>query len=323
MTPHKLVITGAGHVGSAVLTDAMKMGLFGEIAVIDTAPGVAYGEALDQYQAIGALTLTNVNVHEGTTADYTDADVVIVAAGPSMLPDPNDPTGKPDRAILAKVNSETIRQVMGDITAHTQTAAVIIITNPVDTLVWIAQNEFEYPEHLVWGTGTCLDSARLRRRVADHVGIAPASVAGFMGGEHGMAAFPILSHLTAGAVATADLPTTYGVDPLDPAEVGQAVVDAAYAVFNGKGWTNAGVAQAALSMARSYLLDEKTVFPGSTTLRAEWGHDGDVAMSFPLAIGAAGVEKRLPLTLNAWEEEAKERAAIAIQSAMTDADCNY
>lgn len=320
---HKLVVCGVGHVGSYVLADAMKMNLFGEIATVDIAENVAHGEALDQHHATGALTLTNVNVHAGTAEDYADADVIVIAAGPSMIPDPEDPTAKPDRAILAKVNSGHIRQIMGDISARTQSAVIIIITNPVDTLVWIAQNEFNYPSQLIWGTGTSLDSARLRRIIADRVNVAPASVAGFMMGEHGMTAFPVLSHVTVGGVSAAHVPDVFGVAPLDPAELAQQVVDAAYEVFNGKGWTNAGVAQAALAMARAVLLDEHMVFPASTTLRGEYGHDGDVALSQPCVIGAGGLEKKVHYELNDWETEAFERTAAAIQAAMKDAGCVF
>lgn len=320
---HKLVVCGVGHVGSYVLADAMKMNLFGEIATIDILENVAHGEALDQHHATGALTLANVNVHAGTADDYADADVIIIAAGPSMIPDPDDPTAKPDRAILSKVNSGHIRQIMGDISLRTKSAAIIIITNPVDTLVWIAQNEFDYPEELIWGTGTSLDSARLRRNIADRVHVAPSAVSGFMMGEHGMTAFPVLSHVTVGGVRADRIPEVYGVAPLDPDEMAQQVVDAAYEVFNGKGWTNAGVAQAALAMARSVLLDERMVFPASTTLRGEYGHSGDVALSQPCIIGKHGIEAKIPYALNDWEKAALERAASAIQAAMRDAGCSF
>ena len=324
MKPLKLVVCGVGHVGSYVLADAMKMNLFGEIAVIDILENVAYGEALDQHHATGALTFGATHVHPGSAEDYSDADVVIIAAGPSMIPDPENPGAKPDRAILSKVNSGHIRQIMGDISSHTQSAAVIIITNPVDTLVWIAQNEFNYPEQLIWGTGTSLDSARLRRVVADRVGVAPAAVHGFMFGEHGSGAFPVLSHLTVAGIPAAKVPEAYpGAPALDAAELQTTVVDAAYEVFNGKGWTNAGVAQAALAMARSFVLDERGVFPSSGTLRGEYGFDGDAALSRPCIIGRNGIEAVVPYDLNDWEMEELRKAVAAIQRAMRDAGCKF
>ncbi|MDR6938696.1 lactate/malate family dehydrogenase [Arcanobacterium hippocoleae] len=321
--PHKLVVTGVGHVGSYVLADAMKMNLFGEIATIDILNDVSLGEALDQHHATGALTISNVDVYPGTAADYADADVIIIAAGPSMLKDPENPHAKPDRAILAVENAKHIRQIMRDISAHTQEAVVILITNPLDTMVWIAQNEFNYPENLIWGTGTSLDSARVRRIVADRAGVAPSAVYGFMMGEHGMAAFPVLSHLTVGGIPADNLSDVYQMEPLDPEKLAQEVVDSAYNVLNGKGWTNAGVAQTALAMARAVLLDEKAVFPASTTLRGEFGHDGDVALSQPCVIGAAGLETKLVYELNTWEKEALERSVSAIQAAMRDAGCEF
>ncbi|MEJ6013546.1 L-lactate dehydrogenase [Corynebacterium sp. H127] len=315
VSTHKLVIVGVGHVGSYVLADAMKLNLFGEIVTIDCDQTVAHGEALDQHQATGLHTIASASVRSGGYEDCADADVIVCAAGPSMLVDPEHPDAKPDRAALAPHNAQVIREVMAGITAHTREAVIILITNPLDTMVYIAENEFGYPAGKIFGTGTMLDSARLRRIVADRVGVSPTSVTGYMMGEHGMSAFPVLSHLSVAGIPTAELPAQFGVT-LDPAELAQAVVDAAYDVFRSKGWTNAGVAQSAVAMARAVLLDEKAIYPACTTLRGEYGHSGDVALSLPTVIGAGGAERRIPVSLNAWEALALERSVAAIQQAM-------
>ncbi|WP_321341617.1 hypothetical protein [Breoghania sp.] len=321
MHKNKLVVVGVGHVGSYVLADAMKLGLFAEIGVIDILESVAYGEALDQAQATALTYMNNVTVTSGGYEQCADADVIIVAAGPSVIPDPDDPTGEPDRTLLTKTNCSVIRQVMAGITKYTKDAIVILITNPLDTMVYIAENEFGYPKGRVFGTGTMLDSARLRKLIAETYNVDPKSVTGYMMGEHGSTAFPALSHVNVAGIPFAELDDyfTPSQNIQDPEIVKAKIISAAYEVFNGKGWTNAGVAQSAVTMAKAVLLDERSVYPACTTLRGQYGHDGDVALSMPCVIGREGVLKQLPVTLNAWEKEKMEASIAFIQNAMRDA----
>lgn len=321
MHKNKLVVVGVGHVGSYVLADAMKTGLFAEIGVIDALENVAYGEALDQSQATALTYMNNVDVTSGGYEQCADADVIIVAAGPSILPNPDDPKGEPDRTLLTKTNCGVIRQVMAGITKYTKEAIIILITNPLDTMVYIAENEFGYPAGRVFGTGTMLDSARLRKIIADNYHIDPKSVTGYMMGEHGSTAFPVLSHVNVFGVPFEQLDQYFvaAEKMKDPDAIKVAVITAAYKVLNGKGWTNAGVAQSAVTMAKAVLLDERSVYPASTTLRGQYGHDGDVAFSMPCVIGREGIIKQIPVKLNAWETKKLEESVAFIQSAMNDA----
>lgn len=321
MHKNKLVVVGVGHVGSYVLADAMKTGLFAEIGLIDILENVAYGEALDQAQATALTYMNNINVKSGGYEQCVDADVIIVAAGPSVIPDPDNPESGPDRTLLTKTNCEVIREVMKGITRYTQKAIVILITNPLDTMVYIAENEFDYPVGRVFGTGTMLDSARLRKLVADTYRIDPKSVTGYMLGEHGSTAFPVLSHVNVSGIPFAELNKYFEAtgDIRDPEVVKTSIVGAAYKVLNGKGWTNAGVSQAAVTMAKAVLLDEKSVYPASATLRGQYGHDGDVALSMPCIIGREGILKQLPIKLNEWETEKLEESIAFIQETMRDA----
>nr|WP_321457918.1 hypothetical protein [uncultured Cohaesibacter sp.] len=321
MHKNKLVVVGVGHVGSYVLADAMKTGLFAEIGVIDILENVAYGEALDQAQATALTYMNNVDVTSGGYEQCADADVIVVAAGPSVIPDPDNPKAEPDRTLLTKTNCEVIREVMAGITKYTKDAIVILITNPLDTMVYIAENEFGYPKGRVFGTGTMLDSARLRKLIADTYKVDPKSVYGYMMGEHGSTAFPVLSHVTVGGIPfeCVDQYLKPAKDISDPDAVKNSIVSAAYEVLNGKGWTNAGVAQSAVTMAKAVLLDERSIYPASTTLRGQYGHDGDVALSMPCVIGREGIIKQLPVDLNEWESKKLAESIAFIQSAMVDA----
>lgn len=314
----RLVVIGLGHVGSQVLTEAVRAGIFAEIVTIDKKDGTAYGEALDHHQASALPGNPGVKLRSGDYEDCKDADVIICAAGPSITPDGSG--SQPDRSTLTEVNAKEIRQVMTDLTAVTRDPALIFITNPLDTMVFLAENEFDYPR--AFGTGTMLDSSRLRRIVADRLGISPETVSGYMMGEHGTTAFPVLSRLTACGIRADEFKEHFGVE-LDPEEVRQSVVSAAYDVFNAKGWTNAAVARSAVLLARAVLFDEKSVWPVSSTLRGEYGYDGNVAFSIPSVIGANGVEKRFAVSLNEWEQKALEATAADIQHTIADAKVTY
>lgn len=321
MKSHKLVIVGVGHVGSYVLADAMKLGLFGEIGVIDINERLAYSEALDQMQARSITYMNNNQVSSGGYEQCADADIIIIAAGGSVIPDPNIPDDEPDRTLLTDVNSEVIRDIMGQIVEHTRDAIVICITNPADTITYIAENEFNYPQGKIFGTGTMLDSQRLRSLIAEVYDIDPKSVTGYMMGEHGVTTFPVLSHVNVAGIPFEELNNYFvpKVDISSPELVKNKIVTAAYQVMNGKGWTNAGVAQAAVTLARAIALNERSVYPVSTTLRGEYGYDGDVAFSMPCIIGKNGVEARLEVKLNDWELDMLHHSVEYIQAALQEA----
>ncbi|MBN9644819.1 L-lactate dehydrogenase [Corynebacterium mendelii] len=315
---NKLVVIGVGHVGSYVLADGAASGLFGEIITIDTDSGVAHGEALDQFQATGVPTRTNTTIRAGGYADCADADIVIIAAGPSMVPDPDNPTGQPDRAALSATNAAVIREVMGNLSAVTRDPVVIVITNPCDTMSYIAATEFGFAPGRVFGTGTMLDSARMRRLIASRHDIDPKSVAGFMIGEHGLSAVPALSCVRVAGFRNDQLGEAFGGRPYEVRELADDVVDAAYQVFNAKGWTNAGVAQSAIAMARAVLLDENSVHPAAMPLDGEYGID-DVALSLPCVIGRTGATRRVAPPLDDTEHAMLMASADAIRQAMKDA----
>lgn len=312
--PH-LVIVGVGHVGSDVLTFATTLSLFARISLIDIDDDVSRGQALDHHQATGVMPMLSTVVE---AADYTacaDADVIIVAAGPSIMPEDADRAGTDSRNGLAGVNAPVIRQVMAGISSHTRSAAVIFITNPLDVNVHIASTEFDYPRPLVFGTGTSLDSARLRRIIADRAGVSPDSVQAFMLGEHGATAFPYLSHATIGGLTLAEAATVHGIATFDPEEVGQAVVKSAFDVLYAKKWTSSGIARAAVSLARSVVLDQKAIAPVCTVADGVYGFNGEVSLSLPAIVGAGGVERHLEVPLNDWEAAHLQLSAQSVSRA--------
>ncbi len=259
--------------------------------------------------------MPNTSVKAGDYSECADADVIICAAGPSVLPSEKDEM--PDRAGLARTNAAVVREVMAGITKYTKEAVIIFITNPLDTIVYIAENEFGYPKGRIFGTGTMLDSARLRQIVAENYSIDPKSVTGYMMGEHGFTAFPVFSRLNVQGFREKELDSVFkGKEPLDREAFRQKVVKTAFDVLNGKGWTNAGVAEAAVTLAKAVMLDEKSIYPVSATLHGQYGYNGDVALSIPSVIGRNGVEQQLEIELDEQETSWLHESAKSIQNTM-------
>lgn len=309
----KLGIIGAGHVGEHVIANAVKSELFGEIVVLDNREEIAFGEALDQAHATGQFSRVNVNVHEGTYDDMADADIIIVTASHHYAPDPVPE----DRQVLLGNNAAIVREIMGNISSRTKEPVIIFITNPADTVVHIASTEFDYPINKIMGTGCMLDSSRLRYTVGRHYDVDPKSVSGYMMAEHGYTAFPALSRLTVSGIAFDELSDYFpDVEPLEPQDVKDNIVEAAYHVFRAKvGVTNAGVAQAGIDLARAVLLNERTVLPISTYMGEGTPYaDNPVSYSTPTKVGRNGWEKQYFVTLNDWEQQKLDESLASIRA---------
>lgn len=316
MKTQKLAIIGVGEVGEHVLAYASSSHLFGEIAVIDTRENLAYGKSLDQLHATGLLSRQNVNIYSTSNyQDVSDADIMIISAT-HVYPKDHTPA---DRQELMVNNASIIRNIMSNISAMTQDAILIFITNPADTVCYMAAKEFNYPMERVMSTGCMLDSARLRHILGKHYGVDPKSVQGYMLGEHGYTAVPILSHVTIGGIPYNQLDQHFPeIQKLSADEVKDLVVNAAYEVFNNNtGITNAAVAQSSIELARAILLDEHSIYPISTPLlNGEYGTTEEVAFSVPTIVTRQGWTKRFEIPLNDWEKEKLVLSAESIRQSI-------
>ena len=311
LKPHKLAIIGLGHVGSAVLARAIACQLAAEIVCIDIKPEVAHGEAVDATHSIACALTPNVHVYSGGFEECRDADVIICAAGPSILPG-----GVMDRLTLAKENIAVIRDVMGEVTKYTRDAVFIMITNPLDVTTHVAATEFGYPAGKVFGTGTTLETMRFKSILGAHYHVDPTDVQGYMLGEHGNSAFPAWSTVSIGGVPLEKLDMFYDHETdFDREVVAGEVVNRAYDVLKSKGWTNTGIAMGACRLAKAVLYDEHAVLTVSTPLGGEYGIE-DVSLSLPSVIGKDGVLKRIPLPLPAEEEELLHKSADSVKAVL-------
>ena len=311
---NKLVVVGSGMVGSAVLNTALSLGLLSEIVVIDKNMDRARGEALDSSHTTSFAYSPNVQVRAGSYEDCADAQIVVVTAGPSIRPGDR----QKDRTSLARINTQVMAEVMESIERYTREAILILVTNPLDIVVYQAQNRFGYPGERIIGTGTLLDTARFRRILAKRYDVDTKNVHGYVLGEHGASALIGWSLVNIAGIPLSGLDAAFGAkEPLDREGTLREVVRAGYDILRLKGYTSAGIAMSVCRIIKAVILNEESVLPVSTTLHGEYGVD-NVALSIPCVITNRGVARRLVLPLAADETEKLRESAGKLASLLDE-----
>lgn len=307
----KVSIIGSGMVGSAIASSFLQMDLIAEIALIDVNKEKAAGEAMDLSHMTSFSFVPNVNLHSGTYDDCKDSQIIVVTAGPSLKPGE-----KGDRMSLASKNITVIRKVLAEVMKRTQDAILIMVTNPVDIMTYIAQNEFGYPQERVIGTGTVLDTARFRRNIGRTYYVDTENVTGYVLGEHGSSAFVTWSLAGIGGISYQNFNQLFpNTTPFSQKAIMDEVLTVGHDILHSKGFTNHGIAAAAREIAQSILLNELSILPISTTFHGEYGIR-NVAMSIPSIIGSSGIERTLEIPLSDDEIAAYKNSGDFIKNVM-------
>lgn len=312
MIKNKVCIIGAGMVGSATMIAVLNSGLVAEIVMIDKNEKKAEGEAMDAFHTTSFTYTPNVLIRKGTYADCKDAQIIVMTAGPSIKPGE-----KLDRRVLTKTNAQVTRSVMEQITAYTREAIIIFVSNPVDIVTFVAQNEFNYPKSKIIGTGTLLDTARMRRIIGEHFRVDTKNVHGYILGEHGSTAIATWSLCNIGGIPLENCSEKFHKAPLHQDEVLQEVVQAGIEILMKKGYTNYGIAETVARLIKAITLNELSILPVSTTLQGEY-HIHNVALSVPCIIGQHGIESILDIPLTSEEQKALESSAASLRQTMKE-----
>ena len=296
----KIIIIGAGHVGSHAGYALLSQGLAEEIVFIDVDRKKAEAQAMDLYDATVYLP-KGATVRAGDYRDAADAQLLIVAAGP--LPDMSK--GQLDRMDTL---GQTV-EIMKDITARIQSSGfsgiILSISNPADVVTHYLQHRLNWDPRRILSTSTTLDSARLRRALAQATGVDPKSVCAYALGEHGESQMAAWSAAAVGGKPLAQLmeerPDTYGA--LDLKAIADAGRGAGWTILGGKGSTEFGIGASIAEVVRAIFGDENRVLPVSVLLNGEYGQHG-VYASVPAVLNCHGVADILELKLTP-EEQAK------------------
>ena len=280
----RIGIIGTGWVGTSVAFSTLLAGHARELWLHDTRTAVAEGEAMDL--ADGAAFYPPCAVSAVPLAQMREADVVVLAAGRNGRPDESRLDLLRDNARIAAGIGVALKGFAG---------IVIVVTNPVDVLTRVVQAASGLPPERVLGTGTLLDTARLRERLAVRLGVATQSVHAQVVGEHGDSSVALWSGARVGGVALRDWP---GWQAQDEAALAQQVRRAAYEVIQRKGATNHSIGLVTAELIGCIVNDERRLLPVSRV------QDNGVALSLPALVGAAGASQVTAPAMDRAEREA-------------------
>jgi L-lactate dehydrogenase len=305
----KVVIVGAGAVGSTFAYALAQSGVADEIVLTDMDANLAQGQVMDL--AHGLPFYPNVQINVGSAADYADAHVIVITAGSKQRPGES-------RIALLQRNARIIESIMDEITAQGSQAVVVVVSNPVDILTYVAQRRVDWPRGRVIGSGTVLDSSRFRYLLSQHCGVNVHNVHAYILGEHGDSEFAAWSMTHVAGMKFDEYCQLCG-DCQDRQEekrkIEEAVRTSAYHIIDYKGATYFAVGQALVRIISAIVRNERSVLTVSTVLQGEYGLS-DVCLGIPAMVGEAGVERVLEMDLPEAEQTLLERSAGVLKQAL-------
>lgn len=310
INPRKVAIIGCGFVGSASAFSLMQSGLFSEMVLIDADRNRAEGEAMDISH--GLPYADPMEIYAGDYSDLSDAAIVVITAGAAQKPGET-------RLNLVQRNVAIYRSILPNLVSSGFEGILLIVSNPVDILTAVAIRETGYPENRVFGSGTVLDTARLKYRLGDHLSVDSRDVQAFIIGEHGDSELAAWSGVRVAGLPLPEFCELRGHhNDHDAAaeKIYEEVKNSAYEIISKKRATYFGVAMAVRRICSCITRDEKSVLPVSRMLHGEYGLDG-VALSLPTVVGADGIGMLVPIELNEKEEEELRASGATLKEILT------
>jgi malate dehydrogenase len=306
MARHKIALVGAGNIGGT-LAHLIGLKELGDVVLYDVFGGVAAGKALDIMQSGPVDGFDSLMTGGSDIAAIAGADVVIVTAGFPRQP------GMSRDDLLTK-NAGVIAGVAQGIRTHCPDAFVIVITNPLDVMVWVMQQKSGLPAHKVVGMAGVLDSSRFRLFLAHEFNVSVEDVTAFVLGGHGDTMVPLTRYSTVAGIPVPDLikmgwTTQEKIDAIctRTANGGGEIVK-----LLEKGSAYYAPAASAVAMAESYLRDKKRVLPCAALLQGEYGLR-DLYVGVPVVIGKGGVERIVEIALQPGEKAAFDKSCAAVR----------
>lgn len=311
LNKRKCAIIGCGFVGAAIAYTYAESGLFSEMVLLDANQKKAEGEALDISH--GLPFLAPMNIYAGEYADIADAALIVIAAGANQKP------GETRLDLLSR-NLAIFDQIITQIVAHNREAILLVVTNPVDLLTYYTWKKSGLPAARVIGSGTVLDTARLKAMIGQRLSVDPRNVHSFIIGEHGDSEVPVFSSANISGINLDDFCRIAGIENYGELLYGmfEEVRDSAYRIIEGKGATYYAIAQAVLRITRSIMRDENSVLPVSTVVEGHYGVS-DICLGVPAIVGAEGVKEVLDLPLDEKEAVLVAKSAKTVRETLEKA----
>jgi L-lactate dehydrogenase len=296
----KVVIIGAGFVGSTAAYSLTMSGLCSELVLVDVFKEKAMGEAMDLSH--GLCFMGQMSITAGDYSDVKDADIIIITAGAARKPGET-------RLDLAKKNVGIIKDMVPKIMEHYNGGIILVVANPVDVLTYMVQKLSGLPVGKVIGSGTVLDSARFRYQIGTHTGVDVKNIHGYIVGEHGDSAVPAWSvtHI-AGKSLQDD-------ESINKEQIFQEVKEAGANIIKYKGATFYGIGTSITRICEAILKDQNSVLCVGSVLNGQYGIE-DVALSVPSVVNKEGLVRIFDVKFSDTDLAGLQRSAAKIKEVL-------
>ena len=304
MDLRKVAIIGCGMVGSATAFSLMQSGLFTDMLLIDVNRQKAEGEAMDLSHC---LPFTDpIEIRAGDYCDLDDYGMIVITAGVAQKPGET-------RHDCIENNVKVMRSVMSGINRYNRDGYILVVSNPVDALSYACYALSGRAPHRVFGSGTVLDSARLKFAVSKKLNVDPRSVHAFVIGEHGDSEFALWRGANVGGIPLDAYCAHCGSNcEYDRNELETDVKNSAYEIIARKGATYYGIAATVRRICESVVRDQHSILPVSTYVRGHYGLD-DIYISVPALVGSGGIEDIVDIPLSDEEQSRLNKSASVLK----------
>lgn len=300
MDNNKVMIVGTGNVGASIAFALLNQRTaVNEVVLTDIIAKDAEGEAMDLRDAL-AVAPSYIKISNGTYKDAKDCDVIVITAGAAQKPGET-------RMELLKKNANILKGMIEQIMDSGFDGIFLVVTNPMDVMTYLTMKYSGLPSERVIGSGTVLDSARLRTRIAGYLNVNPKSVHAYQIGEHGDTELTVWSLADVGGQKVTELLPKKTLD-----DISDFVKNEAYEIIDKKGATYYGIATCVAQILNSILNDEMRVLPVSS-----YDHFSDTSFGFPTVIGRQGVIRRLDIGLSEHENIELQKSINALKKAIS------
>ena len=305
----KVVVVGAGQVGATICFALTMSSLASTIVLVDLDSDLAEGHAMDLNHGLSFVQPTRI--FAGSYSDCRGAEIVIITAGAAQKPGET-------RLDLVRKNTEIFREIIPKITAH-EPKTLLIVSNPVDILTYVALKISNYPMNRVIGSGTVLDTARFRFLLSRHCGVDPRNVHAYIIGEHGDSEVPVWSQANiAGLALKKHCPVCErNCSPEQRDEIFGQVRNAAYEIISRKGHTNFAIALAVDRIVGTILRNENSVLTVSTLINDFYGIS-DICLSVPTILNMNGISKHIHINLDESERHNLQISAETLKKTIRE-----
>ena len=309
ISKRKVVLVGTGFVGMSMAYALENQGGVNELVLIDVLKDKAVGEAMDLAHGIACAPSSRIEIKAGEYSECKDADIVVITAGLAQKPGQT-------RLDLAKTNAGIMKDITEQVIATGFNGIFVIATNPVDLMTYVVEKVSKFPKNKVIGSGTMLDTSRLRYLIGERLDISPKNVHAYIMGEHGDSSFVAWSHSYIGCKPLMQILKEKGKDEKILDEIYTDVQQAAYEIINRKKATYYGIGLGLAKLVRTILDDDKEILTVSTYIDGNYGHSG-LYIGVPAIIGRKGVEDILNISLSE-DEQAKFDASFEVLEKMKE-----